>query len=733
MGAIWTMAGLFALGYGGWIAARGILHLRPGIPAGLAAFVLAWSWLSIGTLFLGLIGWLERGPLMAWSVLGLISGWVGRSVSGPEIEPVEEKTPPAEPWDLEATIATGLCLWAMIVLLMPSLLFPVKVVSDGPIYHLYFAARWWKAARIFLIATPFGENAAPYFPAVGDLWLTWLFVNWGGDRLARVGQFPFLLVAMITVYSLSRRLGAGRTPAIVATAWFATIQPFLIFSFEPNVDTIFVAGYLLAVFFSIRYLLRDDGVGSLVLAGLAAGGAWGSKAPGIVFVPPLLLLIAIALVARPGRWATRARDLALILLVPLVLEGYWPVRNALLTGNPLYPIHLRVFGRTWLSGWYGPEAMPTSPYFLPRGDWRSFVDLLLLVFDPRLMPLWIVAIVGSWYFGGRRILLSRAVWACAGLAVMNVALYWLVIPYRTQQRFFLHAGGLAAIPLAMLLSRWKWVCRLAVFLLAVHVLTPQVWPFPANGARPTWDLSPAIPNVTPSTIPFLPDLMILMGLSPRGGPRRSGLEMLMGLGCFAVAATLGWSLRGRKSRLILPASGLVFLALIQGSAISPAIPETIISRYPSFPDYIRGWIDLEIRSGRNGTRIAYAGTNLPYYLMGPDFRNVVRYINVDAHRGWLLHDYHLAADGLGLPSTWGSTRPGWDRARPDYDAWLANLRAEGIQLLVVARANPDEGRLNVADREGFTIERVWADAHPERFALLYADPLFKIYGVRDSR
>ena len=77
----------------------------------------------------------------------------------------------------------------------------VKVVSDGPIYHLYFAARWWKAGRLFLVATPFGENAATYFPAVGDLWFTWLMVGWGGDRLARVGQVPFLSLAALAAFA----------------------------------------------------------------------------------------------------------------------------------------------------------------------------------------------------------------------------------------------------------------------------------------------------------------------------------------------------------------------------------------------------------------------------------------------------------------------------------------------------------------------------------------------------
>ena len=106
-----------------------------------------------------------------------------------------------------------------------SIVMPVKVVSDGPIYHLYFAARWWKAGRLFLIATPFGENAATYFPADGDLWFTWLMVGWGGDRLAKVGQVPFLLVAAMAAYAIARRLGAGRSSALVAACWFASTMP----------------------------------------------------------------------------------------------------------------------------------------------------------------------------------------------------------------------------------------------------------------------------------------------------------------------------------------------------------------------------------------------------------------------------------------------------------------------------------------------------------------------------
>lgn len=133
--------------------------------------------------------------------------------------------------------------------------------------------------------------------------------------------------------------------------------------------------------------------------------------------------------------------------------------------------------------------------------------------------------------------------------------------------------------------------------------------------------------------------------------------------------------------------------------------------YPNFREYIRGWIETDLRCGPNSVRIAYAGTDLPFYLMGVGLRNEVRYVNIDAHPGWLMHDYHRDAS-RSSPATWPLPRPGWDRIHPDYNAWLANLRAEGIQLLVVTRANHLEGPHNIADPSGFPIEYVWANGHP---------------------
>jgi len=155
--------------------------------------------------------------------------------------------------------------------------------------------------------------------------------------------------------------------------------------------------------------------------------------------------------------------------------------------------------------------------------------------------------------------------------------------------------------------------------------------------------------------------------------------------------------------------------------------------FPAFRDFYAGWMQLDARSGPEGSRVAYAGTNIPYYLMGVGLRNDVRYVNISGPQDWQMHDYHRRSreQGQGL---WPTSRPGWDRGGGDYDDWLANLRSERIQLLVVTRVNPGEGPHNVADAENFPIERRWADAHPEVFEPLYGvderDVWFRLYRVR---
>lgn len=752
MGVLWTSALCGGLGLAAYWVSRYGLRQGAGLPRTLAAVVLGWAWLTVGSQALGTLGLLQRGPLFAWVVLGLIVGLGFRLKRPGTREPFEQ----IRDWSWEEVATVGLVLWAAGTRAAISLLHGVKVVSDGPIYHLYFAARWWKSGRLEPVAAPFGESAATYFPATGDLWFSWLMVGWGGDRLAKVGQLPFAAVAGLAAVALARRLGAGRSASLIATAWFLTSSPFFIFTFEPNVDTIFVAGYLLAAYFFLRHALGDDGRPALALGALAAGCALGTKAPAIVFVPPLLALGAVSALGKERGWGGKAVGVLIVGLLPLTVAGYWYARNLLWTGNPLYPLHVEAFGRVWLAGWYGPDVMRLSQYYLPVSDWRSFCDTMFLVLDPRLTPIWLAAVAGVWAVkrkegSDRR--LDGFVWLASALAVANVALFWFGVPYRTQPRFMVQALGLAAMPLARVLDLSRALRFLGIALLAVHLLTPQEWPFPPG--NPPWEFSEIIPNAIPGLV-HLPSrsgfeealrggLASIFQQAISGNPTPLlvvGLPAVVGLASLAtVQAWAGLTCRLgrpgsiRKWRWVWAGATTGVLLTATASPVFPWGADASQQFFPPFRDFYRGWMALDRASGPAGTRVAYAGTDIPYYLMGAGLRNEVRYVNVDGRHGWLMHDYHRAAvaDGTG-PATWTYPRPGWDRLHPDYDAWLAALRDEGIRLLVVTRANPANGPHIPADSANFPVERQWADGHPDDFVPLYGaadgDTLFRLYRVR---
>ena len=217
MPLVWTLLLNGLLGLAGYWVARHALRIPAGLPRGLAAATLAWAWATLGMEVLGIAGLLTYDALLAWTTAGLLIAGVfwwrdrGMRPAGETPQPGPDMTKD-QPWEISAIVALGLVLWAFTVHALNSVLGPVKVVSDGPIYHLYFAARWWKAGRLFVVAAPFGESVVSYFPAVGDLWFTWLLAGWGGERLAKVGQLPFFLVAALAAFAerpAARRRGLG--------------------------------------------------------------------------------------------------------------------------------------------------------------------------------------------------------------------------------------------------------------------------------------------------------------------------------------------------------------------------------------------------------------------------------------------------------------------------------------------------------------------------------------------
>ena len=720
----WTFGLLAGPFIGAYLVARHPLRQPSGFPRGLATAGLAWTLLTVGGQLLGATGHLDRAGGVGLSILavgiGLIARWIDPSPMDREVI----STQPVERYRFDAgTVAIGLVLWLCLDPFANSLMLPVKVVSDGPIYHLYFAARWWRDGGLTLVPTPFGESAAPYFPANGDLLFTWLFVGWGGDRLAKVGQVPFLLLGAVATFAMARRLGAGGSAARIAAGFYLAMVPVYLFAMEGNVDAIYGAGYALSAYYAVRKALRDPGRGHATLSGLAAGLALGTKGTGIVFLPPLIVFaMACNWAGEPTR-KKRGASSAAWLLGLVATSGFWYVRNLLLTGNPIYPAHLAIGGWTILPGGYPRSAMAASNYHMPGHLAGLFADMLLSTLDYRLAPLWIAGLF-AWRVGAKRRVENGMIWGLAALAVANVGLYWVAIPYRTQQRFMLHGLLIATVPLARTLDRARLLRWVAVGLLAIHLFAPSGWPLASAPRVASWLHGPEIGG-------YLPDPAgSLLRIDPRSLPNL-GRDLILAIGSLAVAA-LWQKAAGSRARLAVASLASLLLAAFPAVWIAWSLPRGVPD-FPMFPNYLPAWHALERATPRAGARVAYAGTDIPYYLMGSDLRNDVRAINVDEHRGWLLHDYQRTAITRDEPALWSTPRPGWGRLSPDRAAWLANLEAAGIDYLVVARADPNQGPFNIADSDGFPIERAWAESDPVHFQPVHGiappDPFMKIFRV----
>src|SRR5712692_1676339 len=115
---------------------------------------------------------------------------------------------------------------------------------DSLSYHLFFAARWLQDHRLSIIPTPFSDVAQAYAPGNGELLFLWLMLPFHGDLLARIGQLPFCLLGVVTLYALARRLGAKPEHAIYAPAFYFLSRPIVEQAVGADVDLICAATFL---------------------------------------------------------------------------------------------------------------------------------------------------------------------------------------------------------------------------------------------------------------------------------------------------------------------------------------------------------------------------------------------------------------------------------------------------------------------------------------------------------
>lgn len=235
---------------------------------------------------------------------------------------------------------------------------------DAQAYHLPMAVRWMLTQRLDMYMGCIHET----FPDNGML-VPMLMAFAGRERWLSLGQLPNGILAGVTVFGLIRAVGCRRRAAW-AGALIALSVPIVVFqSFSEYIDLYAAVAWLLSLL-AITWAARSTNPHArrdlVILSGLAAGVALGSKTTYLLLVP--LLGVVVLLLARLGTRVvgdvrrSAIRNATCFAAASLACSGFWFIRGTVQAGNPVYPLAVRLGDHDLLPGYTAGMWFPERTF-----------------------------------------------------------------------------------------------------------------------------------------------------------------------------------------------------------------------------------------------------------------------------------------------------------------------------------------------------------------------------------
>ncbi|MCH2371176.1 MAG: hypothetical protein MK324_11665 [Pirellulales bacterium] len=316
-------------------------------------------------------------------------------------------------------------------------------------YHLQVPKEWFQSGTIEHLphntyaAMPLGAELITVVPmAWAQLFSTsdgW----WHGAMIGKTFLSFYALFAGMAAWALASRLIARSPKAfesrdlgkegLVATVLVLTC-PWIGYISMTGLNEVALGFFLLCTLLVMRMANDTSNLHQRVvlLIGLLAGAAAAVKYTGLVFV---ILPVAIWLLFKD-----RQRVIMTLLAFTLgcvITFGPWLIKNAVHTGNPVYPLIGTIFetpGRTvkQVEQWENAHKVPVSD---------SYVDAFseFLWQGSRVSPLLIGAVLITLVLHGKR----RELWPYFAFVIYSVAVWWFATHH--LQRFLVPLIALLAV------------------------------------------------------------------------------------------------------------------------------------------------------------------------------------------------------------------------------------------------------------------------------------------------
>jgi hypothetical protein len=435
------LVGAFAVG--GWAADRWGGNDR--LDRALAWVVAAIAHPLAVALALGAIGELKK-----WTVL-VLCALTGAAAAFAWIS--ERRSRADVPAERSVMLVAALGAVAGVSALLVGFSSGATLHHDSKYYHYGAIAHFVRTGSIWTL--PF-ENPGFFtstHPANAELLGAVVAFSTGGDHLLDGWLLPVSgLLTVLASAALAREVG-GRASAGALAGIAVVTAPFVfgIVAHGLANDLFAVAGVVAASALLLR-ARREGTSDALWLAGIALGVAVGAKYT--VLVPGIALVAATLLFIRPLRRA--------FALLPGVaaFAGPWFLRNAIDTGNPLYPQKVRAGGTELLSGGSGVFDRYSGTIGGHVLHWRtgalsSWVDLARVAYGPLLVTTPIGIALGVWLGikRGNRALVALSAFGALALLTYAVTPYTgtsdppLVLLLGSNQRYLMLTLVLALVAL----------------------------------------------------------------------------------------------------------------------------------------------------------------------------------------------------------------------------------------------------------------------------------------------
>jgi 4-amino-4-deoxy-L-arabinose transferase-like glycosyltransferase len=637
---------------------------------GVAAFSLAVGIAVVPAMWMGQFGWLRPAPFLVWTAAAFL---LSHLLPRPEAE--TRAAPVSVPVSRSLRIDTALLIMAAVAIALVGLDDMRKLLwlpagahgFDDISYHLSTVATWIRHGDTRMIRFSMGAATTPFYPILGEM-ASWVLIAPFGDSdvAARWTQIFFAAFTFLAVAAIARRLGLSRRSAALAAIGYAGIYHiFPVLSVSAGNDQV-TSFFTLAGIDAALGFARRPRPGVAVVTGVVLGLLLATKYVGVLFLPPILAVLAAAfwikwierrrreLAERPA--LRRLAGLGLLMVAALAVSGgYTYLRNAVTTGNPLFPAPVQVLGVEVFPGW--PDVTTAEQRSAPeyRIDVWEFLTrrskLFGSYFPFTLLPAALLApLLALW----------RRRWVAALIFLLAIVFFlefrYLMADHR-DIRYFLPAIGLAAVALAWLLEE----------------IGPRG--IPVRDVLLAWIAFQSGRRVgEPGAIGVL--LVIVLGVL---------LERAWRRGLPAFRPWMRWA-----------AVGAVAIAAIPLGWVVSHYQRVKFAKLPA-P------LVLDRLAGPGGARVAYAGYNQPYFFFGGRFQNdlqiVPRSRRLDAqYYGWGTPIVDPYVEGT-------------------YRRWWDSLQEREIQYVVIIRGPWEDP------------ERRWVSRRTEDFALAWADPHVEIWRV----